>query len=380
MIPVLYDAQYYPGNVVALGKLPGWRELTVTEERNGEFVLEGELMVGSLNADKVGVDMVIRCAPAPPREDYSDTQPFRIRQCSKSSESDTIHIVANHISYQLRNYIMSPSFARSDNVIQDILDELNDPDFQFITPSQGLFGFHSPIELANAVQPEPDNPLSVRAWLGSDDPNSLASCINREFALHPLVTGQVLEVEFDWNNFDVLLKAPRGIGSNTEIVYGRNMRTVEFNTDTAELVTGYYGWYRGNNTFKHAVSYREDHGEFAHERIVTVDFSNEFESTPTDQQLQDAVDTYAEEQGKAVLPTSITVTAVPDSLQHLHLCDSVRVIHPGYGLSQLSKVVKVVYDPIRERYVSMTIGEMQTGITDTIARMLKAGRDSYVVI
>lgn len=343
-------------------------------------MLEGELAIGSLNADMVGVDMVIRCAPAPPRANYADMQPFRIRQCTKKSDSDTIHIVANHISYQLRNYIISPSFAYSDTDVQDILDELNNPSYNYITPSQGLFGFHSSIQTADAIQPEPDDPISVRAWLGSDDPNSLASCINRDYAAHPLVGGQIMEVEFDWDNFDVKIKAPRGGASNTVISYGRNLLTVEYDTDAAELVTGYYGWYRGNGFFKHAVSYRNGHGEFAYERIVAVDFSNEFENTPTDQQLQDAVDAYAGGKGTAVLPTYITVTAVPDSLQHLHLCDLVRVIHPGYGLSQFSKVVKVVYDPLRERYVSMTIGEMQKGITDTIARMLKAGRDSYAVI
>ena len=366
MIPILYDAQYYPGNFVALGKLPGWQEIAVTEERNGEFVLEGELAVGSLNADRVGVDMVIRAAVSPPRANYNELQPFRIKQCTKKSESGTIHVVANHITYQLRNYIISPSFSYADTSVQDILDELNDPANGYITPSQGLFGFHSSIETANAIQPEPDDPLSVRAWLGSDDPNSLANCLKREG----------YDVEFDWDAFDVKIKAPRGVGQEHVVAYGRNMLTVAYDTDAAELVTGYYGWYRGNGFFKHAVSYRTGHGNFAYERIVAVDFSNEFESTPTDQQLQDAVDAYADAQGTVQLPTSITVTAVPDSLQDIHLCDYVRVIHPGYGLQSLSKVVKTVYDPIRERYSSLTIGEIQTGITDTVAMML-SGRSNY---
>ena len=163
MIPILYDREYYPGNFVQIGKLPGWRELTVTEERNGEFVLEGDLKVGTLNADRVGVEMVIRCAVAPPRANYNELQPFRIQSVTKPPDSDELHIVANHISYQLREYLVSPSFSYRDTSVQDILDELNNPSYSYITPVQGLFGFHSSIETANPIQPEPDEFISVRA-------------------------------------------------------------------------------------------------------------------------------------------------------------------------------------------------------------------------
>ena len=361
MIPILYNAEYLPHSKTAIGKLPGWRELKVIEERNGEFCLEGDLAVGSLNADKVGVEMVIRCAVAPDRPNYDSLQPFRVKQVTKSMDDDTIHVVANHISYQLREYIISPSFSYADTSVQDILDELNNPSNGYITPSQGLFGFHSTIVTSSPIQPEPDDPLTVRAWLGSDDENSLASCLKRAG----------YDVEFEWDGFDCRINQNRGVAYDHSVAYGRNMLTLAFDADTAELVTGYYGWYRGNGYFKHAVAYRVGHGNFAYERIAAVDFSNEFETVPTDTQMQEAVSAFADAQGTVQLPTSITVTAVPDTLQDIHLCDYVTVIHPGYGLKNLSKVVKVEYDPIHERYQTLTIGEIQTGITDTVARMLE---------
>lgn len=367
MIPILYDREYYPHNFVQIGKLPGWRELTVTEERNGEFVLEGDLKVGSLNADRVGVEMVIRCAVAPVRADYDELQPFRIQSVKKPPDSDELHIVANHISYQLREYIVSPRFSFRDNSVQDILDELNDPSGAYITPIQGLFGFHSSIETANPIQPSPVNPISVRAWLGSDDENSLASCLKREG----------YDVEFDFDGFDVRIGF-RGGASDKTVAYGRNMMTLNFTTDASGLITGYVGWGRWNGIYASTpVAYRGDYGNFAYQRIQAIDLSNEFETLPTDQELWTAITDYATAQGDAVLPTSITVTAVPDSLQDVHLCDTVTVIHPGYDLSNLSKVVKAVYDPLRERYESLTIGELQTGITDTIAQMLRGGNHEY---
>ena len=367
MIPILYDREYYPGNFVQIGKLPGWRELTVTEERNGEFVLEGDLKVGSLNADRVGVEMVIRCAVAPVRADYGELQPFRIQSVTKPPDSDELHIVANHISYQLREYLVSPSFSYRDTSVQDILDELNNPSYSYITPVQGLFGFHSSIETANPIQPEPDEFISVRAWLNGDE-NSLFECLKRE--------GYDAEADFD--GFDVRIKAPRGGASDKVVAYGRNMMTLNFTTDAAGLITGYVGWGRWNGIYKSTpVAYRGDYGNFAYQRIQAIDLSNEFETLPTDQELWTAITDYATAQGDAVLPTSITVTAVPDSLQDVHLCDTVTVIHPGYDLSNLSKVVKTVYDPLRERYESLTIGEIQTGITDTIARMLAGGNYEY---
>ena len=156
------------------------------------------------------------------------------------------------------------------------------------------------------------------------------------------------------------------------------MMTLNFTTDAAGLITGYVGWGRWNGIYKSTpVAYRGDYGNFAYQRIQAIDLSNEFETLPTDQELWTAITDYATAQGDAVLPTSITVTAVPDSLQDVHLCDTVTVIHPGYDLSNLSKVVKTVYDPLRERYESLTIGEIQTGITDTIARMLAGGNYEY---
>ena len=86
--------------------------------------------------------MVIRCAVAPVRANYDELQPFRIQSVTKPPDSDELHIVANHISYQLREYLVSPSFSYRDTSVQDILDELNNPSYAYITPVQGLFGFH----------------------------------------------------------------------------------------------------------------------------------------------------------------------------------------------------------------------------------------------
>ena len=136
-------------------------------------------------------------------------------------------------------------------------------------------------------------------------------------------------------------------------------------------MTGYLGWWDGTGGYKQYVAYCDNYDSFAYARVEPVDFSSEFDSRPSDADLQAATEAYRDAQNSNQLPTSITVTAVPDVLQNVFLGDPLTVLHPEYKLQQAAKVVKTVYDPIHERYKAVTIGTIQKGITDTIAMMLR---------
>lgn len=361
MIPVLYTKEHYGSdhaNVV--GKLPAWKECTVTEERNGEFFLKGTLPAGAQNVDELAIDRIIECAPAPPRSGYNPVQPFRIRKLTKPPDANHVEVEAHHVSYQLTENIVQPAsvnYASAQDAMLWVFGRTSSGS-RVIPPLHSAFGFHSDIVLTEAVQYTQLSPITVRAALGG-------------------VEGSFLDLyggEFDWDGWDVRLLASRGTTLDIPVAYGKNMATLEFNTDAAGMINGYYGWGRWNGVYKDTGPiYKPDYTNWAYPRIEAVDLSSEFDELPTDAALAAALQAYADTQDNYHLPTSITVTAVPSVLQSVHLCDQLMVIHPGYKISQPAKVVKTVYDPIRERYTAVTIGEIQTGITDTIARMLARG-------
>ena len=361
MIPVLYYKEHYGSDhSYVIGKLPAWIECEVIEERNGEFFLRGILPAGAQNVDELAIDRIIECASAPPLSGYNPVQPFRIRKLTKPPDANHVEVEAHHVSYQLSENLVQPAsvnLASAQAAMRWVFGRTEQGN-RVIPPLHSAFGFHSDIELTEAVQYTQLSPITVRAALGG-------------------VEGSFLDLyggEFEWDGWDVRLLAYRGVVRDIDIAYGKNMATLEFATDATGMINGYYGWGRWNRMYKDSGPvYKPGYTDWAYPRIEAVDLSSEFDELPSDANLAAALQAYADTQNNYHLPTSITVTAVPAALQNVHLCDTIRVIHPGYKISQPAKVAKTVYDPIRERYTAVTIGEIQTGITDTIARMLARG-------
>ena len=370
MIPYLYKQTYHgTGNEDRIGPLPAWIECKVTEERNGEFFLEGTLPVGGRNTEELAVDRIIMAASAPPKSGgYLPMQPFRIRTVEKGN--DVIAVTAFHVTYQLTENIIKPTASIQDESIQYIFDQLLNQSGSLsgfiVPPLNSAFHFVSDITLEDPIYPSHDSPVSVRAWLGGDD--GLISMITGKISDQ----GEVLpEPEIEWNGWTISLKKHRGAVLDLSVAYARNMDTMDYSVNAFGLVTGYYGWWRGG-TFTDCIVYEANSSDFAYVRVVSVDLSSEFETEPTQAQMEEYLEAYAEKLAANHLPTSITVTAVPDALQGVFLCDTITIIHPELKVKQTAKVVKTVYDVIRDRYDSITIGDIRPAITDTIAKMIRA--------
>ena len=360
MIPVLYENDETSFRTLGLGFLPSWIEDTigVTEERNGEFFLEGELPVDGLHVDQLAIDRLIYAAPAPGMA----PQPFQITKLQKPDGADTVKVLAHHGSYQLTQHICKPNSFRSASA-QEAMNWLFGQGHMVPQIDTTRWSFESDIALASLVQMTHLQPLSVRAILGG-----------AEDSLVDLFGG-----ELEWDHWTVRLLASRGRNTGKMIRYGVNMGDLSYETDASGLVTAYYGYWRDSETlaYKDAYIVKSNVNDFAYTRVQAVDLSGKIEFdeeqqlTPTDAEMQAALQAYVNEQDANHLTTSIKISAVPEELQDLMLCDTVTVVHPGYGLKQQAKVVKTVYDPIKERYKEIVIGEIQKTITDTIAGLLR---------
>lgn len=354
MTPVLFEKHATTFTTLGLGFLPSWLEGSpeVIEERNGQFYLQGVLPADGYNVEQLAVERIIIAAPAPGKP----VQPFRIEKIIKDSIASTVEIYAPHISYQLAKMAVRPVDGSHPKyqTAQAAMNVL----WRDCKPSMnGVFTPYSDIEFEQRRVFNISEPTNVRNALGG-------------------VEGSVIDTfggELEWDVWTVKLLAARGKATGKYILYRVNMEALDFDTDAQNLVTGYVGYAKKDDvTIMGDIAYLDGASSWAVPRIELIDFTENFRDStflPTTQELTDL--TTAAVAGKTIsLKTSITVKAVPEELQDVYLCDTVTVVHPVYDLMQTAKIVRTVYDPIKERYKEITIGEIQKSIADTIAGLM----------
>ena len=349
MIPVLYEKNVRDfGYNNGLGSLPDWISIEVVEERNGEFYLQGELPVDGVHVDKLAIDRIIYAAAAPGEL----PQPFRILRLQKPEGSDTVEIMAPHVSYQLTQTMILPVQVDQGNppsfrYCEDAMDYLFD---KSVPSMEGIFFEQSDIEASSAKPVNFSEAVTLRSAL-----------FGAEGSLVDLFGGEIR-----WEHWIVRILASRGTNSGKVIRYGQNMSSISFDTDATNLVTAYMGYVSlPDVTVPGNIVYVTGYNSFAYPRVEVLNLTEQFSDSgyvPTSAQITTATEAaVADKLGAVNLRTSIVVEAVPDTLQDLKLC---------YNLQQSAKIVKTVFDPIKEKYTSLTIGEIRKSIADTLREML----------
>ena len=105
-------------------------------------------------------------------------------------------------------------------------------------------------------------------------------------------------------------------------------------------------------------------------------FSGDFEEAPTEEQLRDRANDYISSNNVGVPTVSITVEFQPLEqteeykdialLERVNLCDTVNVEYSELGVSATAKCVKTTYDALKDKYISIELGDAKTNIADTI--------------
>ena len=119
---------------------------------------------------------------------------------------------------------------------------------------------------------------------------------------------------------------------------------------------------------------------YSYNRIIVLDATQDFDSTPTQAQLN----TYAANYLTNNPPTpsvSVEVEFVPlwqteeykefYGLEHVGLCDTVEVIYPPLNIDVKAKVVRTVYNVLLDRYDELTISTIKPTLADTIYGLIK---------
>lgn len=359
MIPFLCDKSARTFTDHGYGSLPSWKECKVVESR-GEYYLEGVLPVGAFNVDNLAIERIIVSAPAPGKR----MQPFRIRKLSKTMNDKAVHVLAHHVSYELVESITKPPSVRTKSgqtALEALIAEGN-----MVPQNNGRFAVLSDITAPDFVQVSWLTPKNTRASIGD------------EGGVADLFGGEI-----EWDGYTVKL-THRGRDTDKVIRYGRNLSDMSYDTDVEGIVTGLYGYWRASNGAGFTDAIWPDPmtwpSGLQYPRIQPVDLSSELEPTegqliPSDAAMYAALEAKAAELVNNDLKTSITATAIPAELQDVYLYDVVTVIHPGYDIRQRARIVETQFDPIRERYTSLTIGERVPDITDSILAVAKRQKE-----
>ena len=355
MKPRLYPENETNFESNGLGPLSDALACTVEENRNGAFELSMEYPVTGVLFDELKHGSIIFAPP----NDSSEPQPFRVY--GKSTPlSGVVTVRAKHISYQLSHIPVSPFTAGScAAALQGLKTNAVEPcPFDFWTDKETVATF--------TVK----EPASARSLLGG-------------------VAGSVLDVyggEYEFDRYTVKLHKARGTDSGVVIAYGKNLTDIDQEESIENTITGVYPYYKdtdGNvlELPEKVVSSASAHN-FPYPRTVPLDCSQEWQETPSVEQLRAYASAYVKKEGIGMPSVSLKVSFVPlwqseeykaiAPAERLNLCDIATVRFEKLGVNARAKVVQTVYDVLAGRYESITLGEASTNLADTIVAQDKA--------
>ena len=321
----------------------------VHEELNGQYELTLEMPATARHFSEVGTRTIILAKPNP----YDNPQPFRIYRPVKTSKYN-ITYDAHHISYDLDGYPVSPFTAA--NAQQAVLAITNN---QLVNTGQP-WAFATDLTQANTGDMKVEVPTGTRELLGNGE-NTLVGTYGGT-------------LYFD--GFSVYLLDNRGQDRGFVIAYGKNLVDLEQETNISDLynaVMPYAKWHDGVYTGNIEMA----PGTWNYYRVKTVDFSSDVSSylaAPTQQQLSNLAQGWLYSEKPWEPRVSIKLTTVPpgseglQSLQDLRLGDPVTVRFLRLGIEVTDKVVVgYTYDVLRQRYISVEIGEKPRTAADAIS-------------
>ena len=332
-----------------LGSIVDAISCNVHEVLNGEYELEMQYPITGTQYGNLQNRRIIFSKHDP----YSEPQPFRIYRITRPMNG-IVSIYARHISYDLSGIPVGVFDANNAQAAMQGLknNSLVANPFLFETTMPTVANF-------SCQYPQP-----CRNLLGGQE-------------------GSILDVyggEYEWDEWTVHLQSRRGSDNGVRITYGKNLIDIEQDENIANLKTGIIPYWINSETGE--VIYSSPQiiqapGEFNFSSVVPVDFGEQFESQPTPQELAEAGQEYITDNKVGVPSVSIDLSFAQleqyslyestEALERVRIGDTVHVFFAQLGINVSSRVVETNYDPILNRYNSVSVGSVRANIAGTIA-------------
>lgn len=357
----LYDKTY----TIEYGTFDTLVEAFVEEERNGLF----ELSFIVLNTDNLFNYIKEENIVVTDANDTLLNQKFRIYMTRKLM-NNKVEVFARHISFDLMyDYIDNLSFTNQS--CQYALNQL------FINSnfSKHYKGYSNIVNAQNYKMSMANILEAIGGKSGS--------------IIDTFGTGA--ELLRDNENIHVLNR--RGNDNEVTIEYRKNLIGFELEEDTTDLVTKIlpYAKYNDEETSEE-ITVKADFidspliNNYSHPYIKAIDYSEKFEEgeIPTVEKLI----TFAKNEyknNKVDIPKqNFKIDFIPLSKcigyegleDKISLCDTVTIIDTRYNINTQAKVIKTVFNALKNRYESIELGEPKTSLGDIIG---SGGNDEPVV-
>ena len=351
---------------------------SVHEVRNGQFSLTLTYPISGVYSEEIVPNAIIMAVPRP----NANKEPFRIYEVDRTLQG-IITARANHIAYDLGGSIVWGMTQTGINNVLTRLNQLCPNHFEIVNDGITDIG-----EEFNVIVP-------ITLWNAIGGSNSLLSHFGGE-------------LEYAWDDYYkkcvITIHSVRGSAfKNTIIRYGINIVSLNRKQSVSEMYSNVMAfWSDGQNVANNVWSNDTSTGITAVSRYLILDCSKDYQTAPTQADLDAVVTRYISEHTStahndlsveyipledttdyAPLPVAnvgeaIVGTSVVGDVHHgmnidpLYLCDTVYVDASVVGVSATAECVEVIYDVLAERYSKVTIGTLQQSIVDTVDKLTRS--------
>lgn len=347
MKPILYSDTETEFNTNGFGILNDATTAKVRRRINSFDELEMKYPVKGIHYSELKKRRIILADRGP----TSQMQPYRIYKITKPFMG-IVTVFARHISYDLDGIPVVPFTAiGANNAMSDMKSHaVADCPFSFTT------------DINSDVQMKVTAPISIWNLLGGTE-------------------GSLLDTyggEYEFDRFEVALKASLGSDNGVAIRYGKNMTGLVQNDDSSSQFTGIYPFWTDmeGNTVELPEKIVNVEGSFSFTRIRVLDFSAEWMEKPTEDQLRERTKRFISDNRIGTAKNSIKVSFVNldqtaeyknlGVLERVSLGDTVCVYYEELGIDGQSRVIETDFDILGDRYNSVTMGDVQASFADTI--------------
>lgn len=346
MKPILFPSTATEFTTQGLGALSDAISCIVTEERNGLYELEMQYPQSGIHFSEIQNRCIIYAIPSP----YREAQPFRVYRITRPINGIAT-IYAQHISYDLAGIPVNPFTAGS--------------------AAEALSGMasHTAVESPFSFWTDKSTTANFSVLVPSASRSVLGG-----------VEGSILDVyggEYLFDKFFVRLYNQRGNDNGVVIRYGKNLTDVEQDANISSVATGVLPYWVGAEGELVQGNIVNVDGTFDFVRIMTIDFSSDFENPPTASELETRALQYIKSNKIGVPSVSISVSFVQLEqteeykdlalLEKCDLCDTVTVQFEALGINAKAEIVRIITDVLLERYESVEVGDIRANIAYTIA-------------
>jgi phage minor structural protein, N-terminal region len=342
---------------IGIGRLSDCISCKVEREINGMYELTMQYPRSGQFYDSIALRSLLLVEP----DQITGPQLFRVYRIGKPMKG-IVTINARHISYDMAGYVVEPFTALS---IATALSGITD----HATP-ECPFSFSTTRDTAAT--------FNVR------HPDAIWSLMAGQ-------EGSLLDVfggEYDFDNFSVTLENHLGTDRGVTIRYGKNLKDLKQEENCAAVYTDVFPYYY-DITNGILVTLPEKTIEVgvttAYDRVLSLDLTDRFQEPPTEDSLRTAAENYIATNNLGVPEVSLTVNFVPlwqteeykdvGLLESVQLGDTVTVQFPELGVDATARAVAFVYDCLKERYESVTLGRVKTSLAAIVAAQAKEIED-----